>query len=54
MHISVREMAEKFRRDMGRPYYTTPTSYLELIGTYKRILHEKRDVVTRQQTRSRA
>ena len=51
MHISVREMAEKFRRDMGRPYYTTPTSYLELIGTYKRILHEKRDVVTRQQTR---
>ena len=46
MHQSVRTLAEKFLSDQGRFYYVTPTSYLELIGTYKTLLAEKRSSVS--------
>ena len=39
---SVRRLAEKFLKNQGRHYYVTPTSYLELIGTYKSLLGSKR------------
>jgi dynein heavy chain len=44
-HQSVRQLAEDFRRDLGRHYYATPTSYLELIKTYKQLLASKRQQV---------
>jgi dynein heavy chain len=34
-----------FKAELGRHYYTTPTSYLELIGTYKELLASKRKQV---------
>ena len=44
-HVDVRHLAEKFLANLGEVNYVTPTSYLELIGTYRRLLNEKRDEV---------
>lgn len=35
MQQRAREMARRYRSEMGRYYYVTPTSYLELINTFK-------------------
>ncbi|XP_051560675.1 dynein axonemal heavy chain 6 [Myxocyprinus asiaticus] len=42
IHISVNDMAERFYSELRRHYYTTPTSYLELINLYLSMLGEKR------------
>lgn len=45
-HQSVVSLADQFYRDLKRPYYATPTSYLELIQTYKDLLGAKRKQVS--------
>ncbi|KAL7403678.1 hypothetical protein ABVT39_003711 [Epinephelus coioides] len=42
IHVSVTDMAERFYSELRRRYYTTPTSYLELINLYLSMLGEKR------------
>nr|XP_055061459.1 dynein axonemal heavy chain 6 isoform X1 [Misgurnus anguillicaudatus] len=42
IHVSVTDMAERFYSELRRYYYTTPTSYLELINLYLSMLGEKR------------
>ncbi|KAJ3052746.1 Dynein heavy chain 6, axonemal [Rhizophlyctis rosea] len=42
IHASVGEIAHKFYAELRRRYYTTPTSYLELINLYVAMLQEKR------------
>lgn len=42
IHVSVTDMAERFYSELRRRYYTTPTSYLELINLYLSMLDEKR------------
>ncbi|KAM6471116.1 dynein axonemal heavy chain 6 [Liasis olivaceus] len=42
IHMSVTEMAEQYYAELRRRYYTTPTSYLELINLYLSMLTEKR------------
>ena len=42
IHTSVSSMADKFYQELRRRYYTTPTSYLELINLYVGMLQEKR------------
>ncbi|XP_056619544.1 dynein axonemal heavy chain 6 [Triplophysa dalaica] len=42
IHVSVTDMAESFYSELRRHYYTTPTSYLELINLYLSMLGEKR------------
>ncbi|KAG7458844.1 hypothetical protein MATL_G00224900 [Megalops atlanticus] len=42
IHVSVTELAERFYSELRRRYYTTPTSYLELINLYLGMLEEKR------------
>lgn len=42
IHMSVTEMAEQYYAELRRRYYTTPTSYLELINLYLSMLAEKR------------
>uniref|UniRef100_A0A8C5LU47 Dynein axonemal heavy chain 6 n=1 Tax=Leptobrachium leishanense TaxID=445787 RepID=A0A8C5LU47_9ANUR len=42
IHMSVTEMAEKYFAELRRRYYTTPTSYLELINLYLSMLGDKR------------
>ncbi|KAF7660832.1 hypothetical protein LDENG_00274280 [Lucifuga dentata] len=43
IHVSVTDMAERFYLELRRHYYTTPTSYLELINLYLTMLQEKRE-----------
>lgn len=42
IHTSVSDMADRFYNELKRRYYTTPTSYLELINLYLSMLTEKR------------
>uniref|UniRef100_A0A7N9AZR1 Dynein, axonemal, heavy chain 6 n=1 Tax=Mastacembelus armatus TaxID=205130 RepID=A0A7N9AZR1_9TELE len=42
IHVSVTDMAERFYSELRRRYYTTPTSYLELINLYLSMLEKKR------------
>ena len=41
-HTGTQSQAAKFERNLGRIYYVTPTSYLELINTFKALLAKKR------------
>ena len=43
--LQVRDLAATYYRETQRYYYATPTSYLELIRTYKDLLNEKRTTV---------
>jgi dynein heavy chain len=45
IHTSVADMAERFYNELKRRYYTTPTSYLELITLYLGMLTEKKKYV---------
>ena len=45
MQVSVRDLTEKSWNETRRKNYVTPTSYLELINTYKSLLALKRDEV---------
>ncbi|XP_010633543.1 dynein heavy chain 6, axonemal [Fukomys damarensis] len=42
VHLSVSQMADRYYAELRRRYYTTPTSYLELISLYLSMLTEKR------------
>lgn len=44
MQQRARDMAERYRNEMGRFYYVTPTSYLELINTFKVISQEQANI----------
>lgn len=44
-------MAEQYYAELRRRYYTTPTSYLELINLYLAMLQEKRkELITVRKT----
>ena len=45
MHQSIEQSSIDFLAQMRRPFYVTPTSYLELLSTYDRVLQEKRKEV---------
>ena len=45
-HIKIRHLARRFLEEQSRYYYATPTSYLELINTYKSLLKDKRKQVS--------
>ena len=42
IHTSVTQMADRFYDELKRRYYTTPTSYLELITLYIGMLADKK------------
>ncbi|MEW5317509.1 MAG: hypothetical protein WDW38_008798 [Sanguina aurantia] len=50
-HVSVRALAVDYQREVQRFYYTTPTSFLELIQTYKELLGGKRKAVLQMKGR---
>lgn len=41
-HTSTQELALRYRQELERYNYVTPTSYLELISTFITLLAEKR------------
>ncbi len=48
VHLSISEANEDFLTQERRFNYTTPTSFLELISFYRKLLTEKRDKITDQ------
>jgi dynein heavy chain len=44
-HTTTQTAAAKFEAELRRVYYVTPTSYLELINTFKSLLAVKRKEV---------
>uniref|UniRef100_A0A1I8GGQ9 DHC_N2 domain-containing protein n=1 Tax=Macrostomum lignano TaxID=282301 RepID=A0A1I8GGQ9_9PLAT len=46
IHTSVTDMADKFYNELKRKFYTTPTSYLELINLYLSMLAAKKNELT--------
>ncbi|GBG26414.1 Dynein heavy chain 7, axonemal [Hondaea fermentalgiana] len=44
-HVSTAKYAKRFMQELRRPYYVTPTSYLELINAFKTMLSVKRSEV---------
>ena len=42
IHKSIEQQAEVFYQQLKRKVYTTPKSYLDLIGSYESFLEEKR------------
>lgn len=43
IHISAKDCADKFEAALKRKVYTTPKSYLDLIGLYLTSLKRKRE-----------
>jgi hypothetical protein len=46
-HEDVQRLSADFLAQQRRHYYVTPTSYLELLTSYKKLLAKKQDEVTR-------
>ncbi len=42
IHLHVTEVSERYYQELRRRYYTTPTSYLELISLFITMLDKKR------------
>jgi len=51
VHSSVNSAAIRFKRKLGRYYYTTPKSFLELIEFYKALLLNERENMANAITR---
>lgn len=51
MHLSIAELSERMRNELRRINYVTPTSYLELIRSFKGSLASCRDQVNAQRRR---
>lgn len=45
IHNSVSEASDQFYEELRRKNYTTPTSYLDLVKTYKEMLSYQRGIV---------
>ncbi|KAI8464307.1 MAG: dynein heavy chain and region D6 of dynein motor-domain-containing protein [Monoraphidium minutum] len=45
LHEGVAALAARFLAEQRRHYYVTPTSYLELLGSYKKLLARRQDEV---------
>ncbi|XP_069839698.1 dynein axonemal heavy chain 7 isoform X1 [Dendropsophus ebraccatus] len=50
-HTSTITLSDKFRAELQRYNYVTPTSYLELISTFKTLLEKKRSEVMKMKRR---
>lgn len=44
-------MTERFYNEMKRHYYTTPSSYLELLKLYLLMLDKKKDTISKTRDR---
>lgn len=51
IHQSVEHISKKYLEELRRHNYVTPTSYLELLGTFLRVLGEKKDELGTVKTR---
>ena len=50
-HQSARELSDTFLAKLGRHNYVTPTSYLELISSFKKLLGASRGTIVKMKNR---
>ncbi|XP_070594569.1 LOW QUALITY PROTEIN: dynein axonemal heavy chain 12 [Erythrolamprus reginae] len=50
-HTSVLSLSDRFLNQLGRHNYVTPTSYLELIGSFQLLLSQNRDTIMKAKKR---
>ncbi|KAL3319655.1 Dynein heavy chain 6, axonemal [Cichlidogyrus casuarinus] len=53
IHLTVSQAADQFYQELKRHYYTTPTSYLELITVYLQMLSEKKTELVQKREKFR-
>eukprot|EP00003_Mantamonas_plastica_P009854 TRINITY_DN1922_c0_g1_i3.p1 TRINITY_DN1922_c0_g1~~TRINITY_DN1922_c0_g1_i3.p1 ORF type:complete len:2408 (+),score=832.24 TRINITY_DN1922_c0_g1_i3:887-8110(+) len=51
IHTSAQQVGREFEEELRRHYYTTPTTYLELLSTFERLLSAQRQKALDAQTR---
>ncbi|KAG1698535.1 Dynein heavy chain 7, axonemal [Nymphon striatum] len=50
-HVTASKLSYRFSSEINRKTYITPSSYLELISTFKRLIYEKQDLVMKEKIR---
>lgn len=50
-HQNATGLSDQFFREQQRHFYVTPTSYLELLGTYRDLLTKKRNEIDSKRNR---
>ena len=53
IHQSVAETSKQFLAELSRHNYVTPTSYLELLGTFSRVLKLKNSEISNARQRTK-
>ena len=53
IHLSVADMTKKYRDEMSRHNYVTPTSYLELLNIFSKIFGKKKDALVLAKKRTK-
>lgn len=53
IHQSVAETSKQFLAELSRHNYVTPTSYLELLGTFSRLLKLKKSEISNARQRTK-
>lgn len=51
MHENVENASQRLYDEMKRYYYTTPSSYLELLKQYRTLLNQRKDAITNKRDR---
>jgi dynein heavy chain len=52
VHQTVVQRSEQFLAEMGRKNYVTPTAYLELLGTFAKLLGKKKQELLKLRART--
>ena len=53
IHQSVASKSLQFKAELSRHNYVTPTSYLELLGLFAKMIKKKKDEVSTQRNRTK-
>lgn len=51
MHETVEDASDRFFKELRRHYYTTPSSYLELLKLYQSLLKQRADIIVARRKR---
>lgn len=54
IHQSVAEKSLQFKAELSRYNYVTPTSYLELLGLFSRMIKQKKNEISTQRNRTKS
>lgn len=53
IHQSVADMSAQYKAELSRHNYVTPTSYLELLSTFTKLIRMKKSELNTQRTRTK-